>query len=78
MSVEGFLLKKGDKGIKPGWKRRWFQLQGNKITYKVSEKETKSIDLDKGSEVSPYPDEDPSKRNCFLKISNKNKRRSSF
>lgn len=31
--VEGWLLKKGDKGLVKGYKKRWFSLQNNRLYY---------------------------------------------
>jgi hypothetical protein len=34
--LQGFLLKEGTRGIKRGWKRRWFSTEENRLNYYLS------------------------------------------
>mmetsp|Transcript_26076 Transcript_26076/g.65527 ORF Transcript_26076/g.65527 Transcript_26076/m.65527 type:complete len:244 (-) Transcript_26076:257-988(-) len=49
--LSGWLQKKGVEGLRPGWKRRWFEQEGNEIKYYVSKEKGSpskgTIDLDK-------------------------------
>jgi hypothetical protein len=57
--IQGWLKKKGDKGIVKGWKNRWFQEKERKIYYYRSRDDNEPlgfIDIDKISSISKTAD----------------------
>jgi hypothetical protein len=78
---EGYLNKKGDKGIVKGWKRRWFVLTSTyQLLYSKDQDHSpiNCIYLDRETVVATSPSEDKKYAKCCFQVSKKGQMRIYF